>query len=131
MSDKVRVASLPNCDLCAQNGVQTPAWADGRTLMGQWANMCKIHFATYGVGLGTGRGQQLVLAEAKPVDILKVDTYEAWMRKVNRVLAGRVGLTADDLEDFDSWSCYDSGMTPEEGAEECLSNSDTYSMWGE
>lgn len=59
MSDKVTVQDLPHCDLC---GVPSEAAYDGATIMGPWANMCKTHFQQYGVGLGTGRGQRLVLA---------------------------------------------------------------------
>ena len=58
MSEQVVVAKFPQCDFCGLNGR-----FDGKTIMGPWANMCRIHFASHGVGLGTGKGQRLVLAE--------------------------------------------------------------------
>ena len=56
MSEEVRVKNLPSCDFC-----EIPAAVDGKTTMGPWANMCETHFTQYGVGLGTGKGQRLVL----------------------------------------------------------------------
>lgn len=61
MSDQVRVTILPNCDFCQQESSVSLATVDGKTVMGPWANMCAHHFAAYGVGLGTGKGQRLVL----------------------------------------------------------------------
>ncbi len=56
MSEQVEVAKLPGCDFCNLQGRY-----DGMTTWGKWANMCSIHFAAVGVGLGTGKGQRLVL----------------------------------------------------------------------
>jgi hypothetical protein len=50
-----KVSERPKCDFC--NGV---AVVDGKTRFGPWANMCPLHFATYGVGLGLGKGQFLL-----------------------------------------------------------------------
>lgn len=79
MSDRVTVAVLPDCDFCkfgrlgAGRPVDrpkiTPAAYDGKTNqagLGVWAFMCEEHFETYGVGLGTGLGQRLVLAGSEP-----------------------------------------------------------------
>ena len=55
-STKAMVAKLPKCDFCAAD-----ANYDGKTIVGPWANMCSDHFAEYGIGLGLGRGQQLVV----------------------------------------------------------------------
>lgn len=52
----VEVTSLPKCDMCDK-----PAYADGKTQFGPWGNMCKTHFAMFGVGLGLGKGQRFVL----------------------------------------------------------------------
>lgn len=60
MGEQVEVASLPPCDLCA-NG--TLATYDAKTLMGPWANMCQYHFDARGIGLGTGKGQRLVVRD--------------------------------------------------------------------
>lgn len=67
-SDSVTVAKKPNCDICkyveGKDGVE--ADYDGATTQGPWANMCERHFQSHGVGLGTGRGQRLVVASATP-----------------------------------------------------------------
>jgi len=59
---EARVSFLPECDLCKvmkADKVEEAAY-DGATVYGPWAFMCEEHFATYGMGLGTGRGQRLV-----------------------------------------------------------------------
>jgi len=33
--------------------------------MGPWANLCEHHFENYGVGLGLGFGQELILISNK------------------------------------------------------------------
>lgn len=68
MSTEVKVARIPDCDICKYVGPppgkpKQPAAYDGKTVEGPWANMCEFHFKQYGVGLGTGRGQKLVLKE--------------------------------------------------------------------
>lgn len=60
MSKQVEVNVLPLCDFCGQDDVKRDATYDGKTTYGPWANMCKEHFDTYGIGLGTGKGQELV-----------------------------------------------------------------------
>ena len=54
----VVVAEIPDCDFCKPTPV--PAYADGMTTMGPWANMCRPCFDIYGIGLGLGRGQELL-----------------------------------------------------------------------
>lgn len=70
MSEQVEVAELPMCDLCIYGipplNIPSPqparAVVDGATVLdSRWANMCEYHFKKYGVGLSTGRGQQLVV----------------------------------------------------------------------
>lgn len=72
MTDLVeaRVTKIPSCDICPQipelaSTTPHPAAYDGKTCMGPWANMCEWAFYQYGVGLGTGRGQRLVLRSAE------------------------------------------------------------------
>ena len=64
MSSEVKVAVIPPCDICKDNGPYTeptPAVYDGKTIWGPWANMCQEHWDLYGVGqLGTGYGQRLI-----------------------------------------------------------------------
>lgn len=52
----VEVSHIPKCDFCG-----SPAKYDGRTGFGGWANMCEMHFHEYGVGLGLGKWQRLIL----------------------------------------------------------------------
>ena len=56
----VVVPEIPDCDFCQPTPV--PAYADGMTTMGPWANMCRDCFEKYGIGLGLGRGQELLQA---------------------------------------------------------------------
>lgn len=122
------VSQFPACDLCRAQGKYSEARYDGRTSIGSWAYMCDRHWASEGAPIGTGQGQRLVLPD--PNGRTATMPYSDWMRRVNRVLIHRVGLTADDLEDFPSRDCYEAGMSPAEAAQECLENSDTYSMFG-
>jgi len=50
------VPKKPKCDFC-----NAEAEFDGRTVLGPWAYMCNLHFGQYGVGLGLGRGQKLIV----------------------------------------------------------------------
>jgi hypothetical protein len=59
---------MKHCDFCHSLWGQTkPAHVDGalnfkgREITGGrgWANMCKLHFRAYGVGLGIGKGQEI------------------------------------------------------------------------
>ena len=65
MGTEVVVPELPACDLCKQEGRERDAEYDGKTVMGPWAYMCEAHFQRYGMGLGTGRGQKLIVKEKK------------------------------------------------------------------
>jgi len=63
---EVKVEKLPMCDFCRyEDGVENPALYDGRTVKGRWSYMCQKHFQKYGTGLGTGRGQRLVLEKGE------------------------------------------------------------------
>lgn len=53
------VSTIPLCDLCIQ---PTQAIYDAATRMGPWGNLCQKHFDEVGIGLGTGRGQRLIVA---------------------------------------------------------------------
>jgi len=54
---QTRVTELPMCDLCRQK----EAVIDGKTTLGgSWAYMCFQCFEKYGVGLGLGKGQELI-----------------------------------------------------------------------
>jgi len=61
MSDRVRVPSLPECDIHKYelNTTGVTAHYDGKTVKGPWAYMCEGCFTSHGIGLGTGRGQRL------------------------------------------------------------------------
>lgn len=53
---EVYVTALPPCDLCTDG---TLARYDAKTVQGPWGNLCALHFETYGIGLGVGKGQEL------------------------------------------------------------------------
>jgi hypothetical protein len=61
MAVEVKVRELPMCDICKSGGQVRPAQYDGKTKLGPWAFMCEFHFNLIGVGLGTGRGQRLIV----------------------------------------------------------------------
>jgi len=60
---KVNVPKLPDCDFCGDE-----AHYDGKTKLGPWGNMCKDCFHKHGVGLGLGRGQELVVVKNREED---------------------------------------------------------------
>lgn len=59
---EVKVDELPQCDYC--HITKTPARYDAKSKSGPWAYMCGTHYNEYGIGLGTGKGQRLVLNES-------------------------------------------------------------------
>lgn len=65
------VMELPDCDFCKMEGRKEPAEYDGKTKQGPWANMCQEHFDRHGVGLGTGKGQKLVLPTKQPDELIQ------------------------------------------------------------
>ena len=63
-------AGLPGCGKCCPGSSGQLSccggWRaeyDGKTKLGPWAYMCASHFSELGKGLGTGRGQRLVVVE--------------------------------------------------------------------
>jgi hypothetical protein len=58
------VSEYPRCDFCKNSelhNANVEAHYDAKTVMGPWANMCDKHFKFYGIGLGLGKGQKLIL----------------------------------------------------------------------
>ena len=50
-----------NCDIC---GKECEHYLyDGVTKMGQWATMCRTCMSKFGIGLGTGKGQEYLKNE--------------------------------------------------------------------
>lgn len=70
---EARVFKIPNCDLCQWNGKTVPAAYDAASKMGKWAFMCEECFSNYGMGLGMGVGQKLVLVPMAPDDDMAYD----------------------------------------------------------
>jgi hypothetical protein len=52
----VEVSELPKCNFCDEH-----ARYDGATSFGAWAFMCQKDWLSYGVGLGLGKGQLLLV----------------------------------------------------------------------
>lgn len=46
--------------------------------------------------------------------------FALWLHYLDRATMRRVMVSYQDLEDWDFWSAYDSGMSPAEAAEEML-----------
>ena len=69
MSESVRVTVRPDCDIHKyhHNTPGVPAVVDGKTIHGPWANMCADCFGSNGIGLGTGKGQMLLLDDPAAV----------------------------------------------------------------
>ena len=130
MSTRAYVKSLPECDFCSVKDVETDAQYDGRTVFGSWANMCIAHFGQYGTGLGTGRGQELVV---KPVAMVETAdgafeqadasdaAFKSWMEEVDTGVIGEVGVSAYDLPDACYRDWFESGMGAPEAAGEVVS----------
>ena len=53
---EIKVSEEKMCDICGE-----PALYDGRTKTGAWAYMCHKCMSLHGVGLGTGKGQRLIV----------------------------------------------------------------------
>lgn len=56
MTEWVLVPKLPDCDICGKE-----AGYDAKTQYGPWAYLCERHWLLFGIRLGTGFGQKLVL----------------------------------------------------------------------
>jgi hypothetical protein len=76
----VVVPEIRNCDMCHQDP-PVPAYADGKTTFGPWANMCKPCFEIYGVGLGLGMGQELLLEPPGTTEDEDLDTDDCGVPK--------------------------------------------------
>jgi len=59
---EVTITEPKFCDFCLPGTTQ--ALYDGKTFIGPWANMCERHWRQYGIALGLGKGQRLVLVTA-------------------------------------------------------------------
>ena len=61
-----------------------------------------------------------------PKDTRNGMSFAAWMRKVDACISAKIGMESGDLSDFMSYDCWDSEMTPAEGAYECVANDSTF-----
>jgi len=58
---EVKVSKLPKCGFCKRYGKDAEAIYDGKTIFDAWGYMCQDHFDLYGIGLGLGKGQRLIV----------------------------------------------------------------------
>lgn len=65
MGTEVEVSKFPPCDIhiAYKNRRDVEARYDGKTKQGPWAYMCEECFLKHGTGLGTGKGQRLIVKE--------------------------------------------------------------------
>jgi len=89
MSDTTYISSPRECSFCQQDGTVRQATVDGKTIFGGWAYMCDEHFKSHGIGLGTGKGQKLIVGERPTVT---ADERAAW---------AKAALADGDLESFE------------------------------
>ena len=94
MITEAYIAKLPDCQICEVEDLQTeiPAEYDGKTIMGPWANMCAAHFASHGVGLGTGKGQKLIVGENQTLSKTEIAA------RVQQAVTD--GASFDDIEEL-------------------------------
>ena len=73
MSEETKywVGKVPErCDICETElnpedpPLLEPKFIDGKTVAGPWAIMCEECFNRYGIGIGTGKGQEYRLVSA-------------------------------------------------------------------
>jgi hypothetical protein len=55
--------------------------------------------------------------------------YALWLALVDKVMYRKVGLSANDLGDYNLWDLYEAGVSPADAAQECLDSDDTYQMF--
>ena len=68
MSIKAKVSILPDCDFSSMEsspcfGMPHKATFDFKTIGGPWGNGCAAAFDRFGLGLGTGLGQELEVVD--------------------------------------------------------------------
>lgn len=63
MSKITVVRTFPRCDFHSAREAEY----DAKTIQGPWANLCGPCYIRFGVGLGTGKGQRLVLESEESV----------------------------------------------------------------
>lgn len=56
MGNIAYIAEPVKCDFCGKEGNY-----DAKTALGPWAYLCEDHYEIYGIGLGTGMGQRLIV----------------------------------------------------------------------
>ena len=59
----VRVATIPDCQICAENERTRLAKYDAKTKIGPWAYVCEDCFNRWCYGIGVGYGQILIAEE--------------------------------------------------------------------
>lgn len=83
------------CDLCRCAIKST--FVDGRTTLGPWGILCVQCHNTYGVGLGTGKGQKYILTAGKWVNAEDIDKKPAGVtdKELQRLLDLKSGSKYD------------------------------------
>ncbi|GAB3260326.1 hypothetical protein [Kineosporia babensis] len=100
MADETYISSPVHCDthpVKHPDGPAVNAAYDARTVQGFWAYLCESCFSEWGIGLGTGKGQRLIIGEKPKPDPQRTRTQihallEAGEWGMAEELAGEEGL---------------------------------------
>lgn len=105
---EISVTKAPACDVCRQQGSDTPATHDSRLpgLGGTWGNVCQRHFDAFGPGqTGTGHAQKFKVTGSRRT---------AYDDNGVRGYCRRCGSSGEDTGLADGWSgCKNCGWSPD------------------
>lgn len=54
-------------------------------------------------------------------------TFQQWLEEIDDILAIRIGLSHNDLDDWTYYDAWSDGMSPNEAAQEVLENDELFS----
>jgi len=108
------VDTIPNCNFMHIAGT-TLARYDGalhtpNQATGRWSYMCEAHFTQFGVGLGTGIGQKLILRDSEEHKAIQAEKAKQPKPDVESLL--RAAVMGDTVETSDGCEVEPDGECP-------------------